>query len=146
MICTSPASAPGLVEERTALLQRHLPTISDATVRTREEMAEPRPEQDAGRARDESRAVVQNAARTTDTILGASETVDDRASRIVRGSADEATRGHAAAIQARIQDVFAACAFPGRAGRRRGEDALLEAPALPDVAAMPQGAIVALVA
>ncbi|WP_244748772.1 hypothetical protein [Methylobacterium indicum] len=98
-------------------------------------MAEPRPEQDAGRARDESRAVVQNAARATDTILGASGTVDDRA--------DEATRGHAAAIQARIQDVFAACAFPGRAGRRRGEDALPDRPARPDVAAVPQGAIVA---
>ncbi len=138
MICTSPASAPRLVEERTALLQRHLPTISGATVRTREEMAEPRPEQDAGRGRDESQAVVQNAERATDTILGAFGTVDDRA--------DEATRGHAAAIRARIQDVFAACNFPDRPGRRRGEDALPDRPARPDVAAVPQGVTAALVA
>ncbi len=103
MDCISPAPAPVLVEEQTALLQRHLVTISDAIVRTREEIAGLRQEQDAGCARDELQAVVQGTERATNTILGASETVDDLAGRIVRGAADEATRGHAAAIQAQMQ-------------------------------------------
>ncbi|WP_288584377.1 protein phosphatase CheZ [uncultured Methylobacterium sp.] len=182
MDCISPAPAPVLVEEQTALLQRHLLTISDAIVRTREEIAELRQEQDAGRARDELQAVVQGTERATNTILGASETVDDLARRIVRGAADEATRGHAAAIQAQMQTVFVACNFQdltgqriskvvrtiafiedrvaemlrvwgagaapaaARSDRRRGEDALLNGPALPDVAAVSQDAVDALFA
>ncbi|WP_244538705.1 protein phosphatase CheZ [Methylobacterium sp. ap11] len=163
-------------------MQRHLLTISDAIVRTREEIAELRQEQDAGRARDELQAVVQGTERATNTILGASETVDDLARRIVRGAADEATRGHAAAIQAQMQTVFVACNFQDLTGqriskvvrtiafiedrvaemlrvwgagaapaaarndRRRGEDALLNGPALPDVAAVSQDAVDALFA
>ena len=43
----------GSLEDSTALLQSHVMAISEAIARTRQEIAEIREEQDAGRTRDE---------------------------------------------------------------------------------------------
>ncbi len=114
--CSTPV--PPSVEEHTALLQRHLVSISDAIVRTRQEIAELRHEQEAGRTRDELNAVVQGTEEATNTILTASETVDALAGRLARRAQDEATREDALAIQAQMQTVFEACNFQDLTGQR----------------------------
>lgn len=116
MIC--PMSASPSVEERTALLQRNLVSISDAIVRTRQEIAELRQEQEAGRTRDELLAVVQGTEEATDTILTASETVDCLAGRLAQRAQDDASRADALAIQAQMQTVFEACNFQDLTGQR----------------------------
>ncbi len=112
------SSAPPALEEHTALLQRHLLSISEAIVRTRQEIADLRHEQEVGRARDELHAVVQGTEQATDTILTVSETVDDLAGRIARRAQDDATREDALAIQAQMQTVFEACNFQDLTGQR----------------------------
>lgn len=107
-----------MVEEHAALLQRHLVSISDAIVRTRQEIAELRHEQEAGRTRDELLAVVQGTEEATNTILTASETVDALAARLAKRAQDDAAREDALAIQAQMQTVFEACNFQDLTGQR----------------------------
>ena len=116
MTC-SPAALASL-EEGNALLQRHLMSISEAIARTRQEIAELRQEQQAGRTCDELHAVVQGTEQATNTILTASETVDGLARGIVRRSEDGATRADAEAIQEQMQTVFEACNFQDLTGQR----------------------------
>ena len=116
MICDQ--HAPPSIEEHTALLQRHLVSISDAIVRTRQEIAELRQEQEAGRACDELLAVVQGTEQATDTILTASETVDSLARGIARRAQDDAVKEDATAIQAQMQTIFEACNFQDLTGQR----------------------------
>lgn len=114
---SSPAGPP-LLEEHTALLQRHLLSISEAIVRTRQEIAELRQEQEAGRTRDELHAVVQSTEQATNTILTAAETVDTLARGMARRTKEAATFAEAEAIQAQMQTVFEACNFPDLTGQR----------------------------
>ncbi|RVU13952.1 protein phosphatase CheZ [Methylobacterium oryzihabitans] len=116
MICSS--SAPPALEEHTAVLQRHLISISEAIVRTRQEIADLRHEQEASRARDELHAVVQGTEQATDTILTASETVESLARGIAMRAGDDATRTDALAIQAQMQAIFEACNFQDLTGQR----------------------------
>ncbi|KMO36244.1 chemotaxis protein CheZ [Methylobacterium variabile] len=116
MTCST--AAPVSLEEANALLQRHLVSISEAITRTRQEIAELRQEQQAGRTRDELHAVVQGTEQATNTILTASETVDSLARGIVRRSEDGATRADAETIQAQMQTIFEACNFQDLTGQR----------------------------
>ena len=116
MTCTTPALPS--VEEHSALLQRHLMSISDAIVKTRQEIAELRHEQEAGRTRDELLAVVQGTEKATNTILTASETVDTLAGRLAKQAQDGEARADALAIQAQMQTVFEACNFQDLTGQR----------------------------
>ncbi|WP_298960049.1 protein phosphatase CheZ [uncultured Methylobacterium sp.] len=116
MICKS--SAPPALEEHTALLQRHLLSISEAIVRTRQEIADLRHEQEVGRARDELHAVVQGTEQATNAILTASETVEALARGVARRAGDDATRADALAIQAQMQTIFEACNFQDLTGQR----------------------------
>ncbi|UHC18247.1 protein phosphatase CheZ [Methylobacterium currus] len=97
--------------------------ISEAIARTRQEIAEIREEQDAGRTRDELNAVVRGTEQATDTILTASEAVDALAGGIARrardvATRDDATRDDALAIQAQMQTIFEACNFQDLTGQR----------------------------
>ncbi|MET7246363.1 protein phosphatase CheZ [Methylobacterium sp. EM32] len=92
--------------------------ISEAIARTRQEIAEIREEQDAGRTRDELNAVVRGTEQATDTILTASEAVDALAGGIARRAGDDATRDDALAIQAQMQTIFEACNFQDLTGQR----------------------------
>ena len=78
---TNTVTAPSL-EERSVLLMQHLLSISDAIVRTRQEIAELRQEQEAGRARDELQDVIEGTEQATNTILTAAETVATLAVRL----------------------------------------------------------------
>lgn len=111
------SSTPGL-DDRTARLQHHLVSISEAIVRTRQEIAELQQEQEAGRACDELQAVVLGTEQATDTILTASETVDSLARGIARRARDDATRADAEAIQRQMQAIFEACNFQDLTGQR----------------------------
>ncbi|QRE76041.1 protein phosphatase CheZ [Methylobacterium aquaticum] len=108
----------GSLEDSTALLQHHLLAISEAIARTRQEIAELRDEQEAGRTRDELQAVVRGTEQATDTILTASETVDALAGGIAKRAGDGATRDDALAIQAQMQTIFEACNFQDLTGQR----------------------------
>ena len=110
-------NAPGL-EGSSALLQSHLAAISTAIERTRQEIADLRHEQEAGRTCDELNAVVQGTERATDTILSTSEAVDALARGIARRARDDATRGDAKAIQDQMQTIFEACNFQDLTGQR----------------------------
>ena len=110
--------SPGSLEDTTALLQRHLMSISETIARTRQEIADLREQQESGRARDELHAVVQGTEQATHTILTVSETVDALARGIARRAQDEATREDARAIQAEMQTVFEACNFQDLTGQR----------------------------
>lgn len=114
---TNTVTAPSL-EERSVLLMQHLLSISDAIVRTRQEIAELRQEQEAGRARDELQAVIEGTEQATNTILTAAETVATLAVRLGRRAQDQATQDDAAAIQAQMQTVFEACNFQDLTGQR----------------------------
>ncbi len=109
----------GSLEDSTALLQSHVMAISEAIARTRQEIAEIREEQDAGRTRDELNAVVRGTEQATDTILTASEAVDALAGGIARrAGSDDGTRDDALAIQAQMQTIFEACNFQDLTGQR----------------------------
>lgn len=114
---TFTAMAPS-VEERTLLLQQHLLSISDAIVRTRQEIADLRHEQEAGRSRDELHAVVASTEQATNTILTAAETVDTLARKIGLRTKDAESWNDAQAIQAQMQTVFEACNFQDLTGQR----------------------------
>ncbi|GJD60302.1 chemotaxis protein CheZ [Methylobacterium frigidaeris] len=115
---TSGTAKFGSLEDSTALLQSHIVAISEAIARTRQEIAEIREEQDAGRTRDELNAVVRGTEQATDTILTASEAVDALAGGIARRAGDDATRDDALAIQAQMQTIFEACNFQDLTGQR----------------------------
>ncbi|MGX7708130.1 protein phosphatase CheZ [Methylobacterium sp. Gmos1] len=115
---TSGTAKLGSLEDSTALLQSHVLAISDAIARTRQEIAEIREEQDAGRTRDELNAVVRGTEQATDTILTASEAVDALAGGIAKRAGDDATRDDALAIQAQMQTIFEACNFQDLTGQR----------------------------
>lgn len=114
---TFTATAPS-VEDRTLLLQQHLLSISDAIVRTRQEIADLRQEQEAGRSRDELHAVVASTEQATNTILSAAETVDTLARKIGLRTKDAESRNDVQAIQAQMQTVFEACNFQDLTGQR----------------------------
>lgn len=101
-----------------ALLQSHLAAISTAIERTRQEIADLRHEQEAGRTCDELNAVVQGTEQATDTILSTSEAVDALARGIARRARDDATRADAKAIQDQMQTIFEACNFQDLTGQR----------------------------
>ena len=116
MTCIAPVLPS--VEEHTALLHRHLVSISETIVRTRQEIGELRQEQEAGRACDELSAVVQGTEEATNIILTASETVATLAIRLGRHAQDQASRDDAAAIQAQMQTISEACNFQDLTGQR----------------------------
>ena len=111
------ATAPS-IEERSVLLQQHLLSISDAIVRTRQEIADLRQEQEAGRSRDELHAVVASTEQATNTILTAAETVDTLARRISLRTKDAESWNDVQGIQAQIRTVFEACNFQDLTGQR----------------------------
>jgi len=113
----NPAAPPNF-DDKAAVLQRHLLSISEAIVKTRQEIAELRQEQEAGRSRDELLAVVESTEQATNTILTAAETVDTLARGITRRARDAATVADAQAIQAQMQTVFEACNFQDLTGQR----------------------------
>jgi chemotaxis protein CheZ len=111
-------SSKPVLDDRTARLQQHLVSISEAIVRTRREIAELQQEHEAGRACDELQAVVLGTEQATDSILTASETVDGLARGIARRTQDVATRADAEAIQRQMQAIFEACNFQDLTGQR----------------------------
>ncbi|KMO29079.1 protein phosphatase CheZ [Methylobacterium aquaticum] len=108
----------GSLEDSTSLLQHHLLAISEAIARTRQEIAELRDEQEAGRTRDELHAVVRGTEHATNAILSASETVDALAGGIAKRAGERAIQDDALAIQAQMQTIFEACNFQDLTGQR----------------------------
>lgn len=104
--------------EHATLLQSNLSAISDAILRTREEVADLRREQEIGRTCDELHAVVSGTELATNAILSASETVDALARGIAGRAQDAATRAEAQAIQEQMQAIFEACNFQDLTGQR----------------------------
>lgn len=101
-----------------ALLQRHLAAISTAIERTRQEIAELRHEQEAGRTCDELNAVVQGTERATNTILSTAEAVDTLTRGMVKRARDRATQADITAIQDHVQTIYETCNFQDLTGQR----------------------------